>query len=87
MQTRLCVDGLPEWMTSARLKDLCSTYGGVVSAYVVRDMTGRSLAFGFVEMATPAQVDHVIHALDGTDRFGSMLHVTRTMSRVFDCVR
>lgn len=87
METRLYLEGLPQWMNSAALKDLCSAYGDVVCAHVVRDVDGRSLACGHVEMTRPMEVERVIRELNGSERFGVTMWVSRTSRRVFATAR
>jgi RNA recognition motif-containing protein len=82
MHMTLCLDGLPTWMTSTQVAELCAPYGSVQSARVVCDAYGASMNYGFVQMATVEQAEGVVQALDGCDRFGSLLYVARTYPRV-----
>ena len=85
MEKTLCVDGLPSWMTSVQLKELCAPYGRVESARVVCDAYGVSMSYGFVQMETAEEAEGVVQGLDGCDRFGALIYVARTyphLSRV-----
>jgi hypothetical protein len=82
MDMTLCLDGLPTWMTSAQVAELCAQYGNVQSARVVCDAYGTSMKYGFVQMATVEDAEGVVQALDGCDRFGTLLYVARTYPRV-----
>jgi RNA recognition motif. (a.k.a. RRM, RBD, or RNP domain) len=82
MHMTLCLDGLPTWMTSTQVADLCTPYGSVQSARVVCDAYGASMNYGFVQMATVEEAEGVVQALDGCDRFGGLLYVARTYPRV-----
>ena len=82
MDMTLCLDGLPTWMTSTQVAELCAPYGSVQSARVVYDAYGASMNYGFVQMATLEAAEGVVQALDGCDRFGSLLYVARTYPRV-----
>jgi RNA recognition motif-containing protein len=82
MHMTLCLDGLPSWMASAQLADLCAAYGRVQSARVVCDAYGASMNYGFVQMATVEEAEGVVQALNGCDRFGSLLYVARTYPRL-----
>ena len=53
-------------MDDARLEQLFSEHGKVLNARVVSDReTGRSRGFGFVTMASEAEMNDAISALDG----------------------
>lgn len=82
MEKTVCLDGLPSWMTSAQLADLCARYGPVRSARVVCDAYGGSMNYGFVEMTTVNDAEEVVQALDGSDRFGAAVYVARTYPRL-----
>ena len=62
---RIYVGGLPYSMTSQQLFELFAEHGEVKDASVVEDrMTRQSRGFGFVEMATDADGDAAIKALN-----------------------
>jgi len=62
---RLYVGNLPYSMTDAKLEELFSQYGTVVSAQVIMDRdTGRSKGFGFVEMAGDEEAQAAIDGLN-----------------------
>lgn len=65
MTKRLYVGNLPYSMTDAKLEELFSQYGTVVSAQVIMDRdTGRSKGFGFVEMAGDEEAQAAIDGLN-----------------------
>lgn len=82
MHRTLCLDGLPSWMISAQLRDLCAPYGTVQTARVVCDAYGASMNYGFVQMATVEDAEEVMQSLNGCDRFGVFLYVARTYPRL-----
>ena len=82
MYKTLCVDGLPSWITSVQLAELCAPYGIVQSARIVHDAYGASMNYGFVQMATVKDAEEVVQALNGCDRFGGLLYVARTYPRL-----
>jgi RNA recognition motif-containing protein len=71
MGKKLYVGNLPYTVTDSSLEQLFAAHGTVTSAQVIMDRdTGRSKGFGFVEMASDAEAQAAIaamngHALDG----------------------
>jgi RNA recognition motif-containing protein len=80
MDPMLRVEPLPFWFTDSDLGYLCSTYGRVLSANIVKDAKGRSLRYGFVEMSAQEEADRLREALNGSELFGYPLRVTRLSS-------
>lgn len=73
---RVYVGNLPWDVDSARLEQLFSEHGKVLSARVVSDReTGRSRGFGFVSMASESEVNDAIAALDGQTLDGRAIRV------------
>lgn len=63
---RIYVGNLPWEVDDARLEQVFSEHGKVVSAKVVYDRdSGRSRGFGFVTMASEAEMNDAIANLDG----------------------
>ena len=60
----LVVDQLPRSFSDDQLIALFRPFGQVNSCSVVRSASGRSLGFGFVEMANPKDADRAVAALD-----------------------
>lgn len=82
MAKRIYVGGLPYSCTEQDLEDLFKAHGEVTSATVVSDRyTGQSKGFGFVEMATDAESDSAISALNGTMMGGRSLTVNEARPR------
>lgn len=71
MGKRLYVGNLPYTVTEQDLTEKFSALGTVESATLITDRhTGRSKGFGFVEMATDAEAQQAIEAINGTDYDG-----------------
>ncbi len=70
------VGSLPWAVDDARLAQIFSQAGNVVSAQVVKDRdTGRSRGFGFVEMSTEEEAQAAVSNLNGTDVEGRKIVV------------
>lgn len=73
---KLFVGSLPWSVDDARLAELFSQAGNVVSAQVVKDReTGRSRGFGFVEMSTDQEAQAAVANLNGSDVEGRKIVV------------
>ena len=73
---KLYVGGLPYSVTDGRLEEIFAPHGTVASARVISDkFTGTSRGFGFVEMASGAEAQSAIDALNGTQLDGRTLVV------------
>jgi len=82
MGKKLYVGNLSYGVTNDDLKQLFSAHGAVVSADVIMDReAGRSKGFGFVEMATDAEAQAAIAALNGQDSNGRALTVNEARPR------
>ena len=76
MAKKLFVGGLPYSVTSAKLEEIFSKIGKVVSADVIEDkFTGRSKGFGFVEMEDEKDADKAVKELNGTEMEGRTIAV------------
>jgi RNA recognition motif-containing protein len=76
------VGNLPKTAKDRELEKLFEPYGKVVSAAVIRDRkSGEPRGFGFVEMATRAEGEHAIAALNETEFGGQKLHVNEARER------
>lgn len=72
---RMYVGNLPWQVDNTRLEQVFSEHGKVVDARVVYDReSGRSRGFGFVTMASEAELNDAIAALDGQVNY--ILHNT-----------
>jgi RNA recognition motif-containing protein len=72
------VGNLPYTTTDAELQQTFEAYGAVSRTKVITDReTGRSRGFGFVEMATDAEAEAAIEALNGADFSGRRLIVNK----------
>lgn len=73
---KLFVGSLPWAVDDARLGEIFSQAGTVVSAQVVKDReTGRSRGFGFVEMSTEEEAAAAVQNLNGSDVDGRKIVV------------
>jgi RNA recognition motif-containing protein len=76
MGKRLYVGNLSYGTTDASLRELFEEHGSVTSAQIIMDReTGRSKGFGFVEMASDAEGQAAISALNGQQVDGRALTV------------
>lgn len=73
---KLFVGSLPWAVDDAKLAQIFSQAGNVVSAQVVKDRdTGRSRGFGFVEMSTEEEAQAAVSQLNGNDIEGRKIVV------------
>jgi len=80
--SKLYVGNLSFQVTTEQLRELFVQHGEVVDAIVLSDRdTGRSRGFGFVTMATNAEAQAAIQALNGTDFQGRALTVNEARER------
>lgn len=76
MVKKLFVGSLPWAVDDAKLAEIFSQAGTVVTARVIKDReTGRSRGFGFVEMSTDEEADLAIKNLNGLDIEGRKIVV------------
>ncbi len=76
MGMKLYVGNLGYGIGDSELEKLCSVYGNVISAQVIKDRdTGRSKGFGFVEMDNSQAGQAAISALNGKEVEGRALVV------------
>src|SRR4051812_13348199 len=82
MGSKLYVGNLSYDVDSSALEALFTPHGTVQSAEVISDrMTGRSKGFGFVQMASDAEAQAAIAALNGQDNGGRALTVNEAKPR------
>ena len=83
MGKKLYVGNLGYNATDADLQQLFGAHGTVESAQVINDRdTGRSKGFGFVEMASNAEAEAAIAALNGAQHDGRALKVNEAKPKV-----
>ncbi|MDO8618958.1 MAG: RNA-binding protein [Candidatus Daviesbacteria bacterium] len=76
MAKKLFIGSLPWSVDDAKLAEIFSQAGTVVSAKVIKDReTGRSRGFGFVEMSTDDEADTAVKNLNGSDVDGRQIVV------------
>ncbi|OWM71485.1 28 kDa ribonucleoprotein, chloroplastic-like [Punica granatum] len=79
---RVYVGNLPWQVDDARLEQVFSEHGKVISARVVMDReSGRSRGFGFVTMSSETEVNDAIAALDGQSLDGRAIRVNIAETR------
>ena len=82
MGKKLYVGNLSYNVSNADLEQLFGQHGTVESADVIMDRaTGRSKGFGFVEMASDAEAQAAVAALNGKDYGGRPLTVNEAKPR------
>lgn len=82
MGKRIFVGNLPFGADDAKLNELFSQHGEVISAEVVKDrFSDRSRGFGFVEMASNEAAAAAIAALNGHQLDGRALTVNEARPR------
>ena len=82
MADRLFIGNLPFTVDSAKLTEIFSQAGKVVSADVITDkMTGRARGFAFVEMSTDGETQKAIDTLNGYEIEGRKLVVNKARPR------
>ena len=73
---KLFVGSLPWGVDDAKLSEIFSQAGTVVSAQVVKDRdTGRSRGFGFVEMSSDEEAQAAVQNLNGSEIDGRKIVV------------
>lgn len=76
MAIRLYVGNLPYSVNQAKLEEIFSPFGTIVSATVITDkFSGRSKGFGFVEFDSDEAAKEAIAKLDGTEIDGRAMRV------------
>ena len=83
MGPKIYVGRLPHSVTDKQLKDLFAAHGAVAGARVITDkFTGQSRGFGFVEMASDAEAQAAMQALNRSEMGGSLLTQNESVSEV-----
>ena len=75
---RVFIGNLPFTVSESELEKMCAELSEVHSARLVKDQTGKSRGFGFVEVADS---EHVIESLDEKECQGSTLVVKYAVDR------
>jgi RNA recognition motif-containing protein len=82
MGKKLYVGNLSYDVDSSALEQMFSAHGTVTSAQIITDRdTGRSKGFGFVEMASDAEAQAAISAMNGQEHGGRALTVNEAKPR------
>ncbi len=73
---KLFVGSLPWEVDDAKLAEIFSQVGTVVTASVIKDRdSGRSKGYGFVEMSTEEEAQKAVATLNGSDVSGRQIVV------------
>ena len=76
------VGNLSYTLTESDLQQAFEAYGEVTSVNIIKDKySGRSRGFGFVQMASGAEAQSAIDALNGKDLNGRALNVSEARPR------
>ncbi len=70
MSKKIYVGNLSYQTDEDSLKSAFDSMGEVLSVRIIKDPTGRSKGFGFVEMTSDADADRAISSLNGTNFMG-----------------
>lgn len=70
MPKKIYVGNLSYQTDEDSLKNAFDSIGEVLSVRIIKDPTGRSKGFGFVEMTSDEDADKAISSLNGTDFMG-----------------
>jgi len=70
MSKKIYVGNLSYQTTEDSLKNAFDAIGEVLSVRIIKDETGRSKGFGFVEMTSDDDADKAIATLNGSDFMG-----------------
>ena len=79
--TNVYVKNLPETTTDEDLKKFFGTYGTITSAIVMRDASGNSKCFGFVNFQSPDAAAAAVEKLNGTASDDKVLYVGRAQRK------
>jgi polyadenylate-binding protein len=75
------VKNLPEAMDEAGLSDLFKDFGELTSVAVMKDATGKSRGFGFVNFAESEQAKAGVEAMNGREIGGKKIYAGRAMKK------
>jgi RNA recognition motif-containing protein len=84
---KLHIGNIAKSVSDADLKELVITVAEPSSVEIVRDRTGESKGFGFVEFATEDNGRAAITGLDGKELGGQALKVSEAKPRKADAPR
>lgn len=79
--TNVYVKNLEESVDEETLSKMFAEFGMVTSAVIMRDESGASKGFGFVNMETPEQAGDAVDALNGKDIKGKELYVGKAQKK------
>ena len=83
MNNKLYVGNLAFSVTEEQLTELFSQYGTVQSVKVIKDESGRSKGFGFIEMGSDDEAANALRNLNGKDVSGRAIKVDVTREKSF----
>ncbi len=81
MTKKIYVGNLPYQADEASLKNVFEAIGEVMSVRIIKDETGRSKGFGFIEMTTDEDAEKAINSLNGTELMGRNMIVNEARAQ------
>ncbi|KAM4603195.1 embryonic polyadenylate-binding protein isoform 1-T1 [Discoglossus pictus] len=80
--TNVYIKNFGEDMDDVRLKDLFAGFGDTLSVKVMKDDTGRSRGFGFVNFVNHEEAQEAVAEMNGKEINGRILYVGRAQKRI-----
>jgi RNA recognition motif-containing protein len=81
MSKKIYVGNLPYQADENALKKAFDAIGEVSSVRIIRDETGRSKGFGFIEMSSDEDADKAVTNLNGTEFMGRKMIVNEARAQ------
>lgn len=81
MSKRIYVGNLSYQADEDKLKNAFNVVGEVSSVRIIKDETGRSKGFGFIEMTSDEDADKAISSLHGTEFMGRKMIVNEARAQ------
>ncbi|XP_042898473.1 polyadenylate-binding protein 1A-like [Parasteatoda tepidariorum] len=79
--TNIYLKPLQPEIDDIHLIELCSKYGNILSARVMKNDDGKSKGFGFVSFEKTEEAKTAVEQLNGTQLYGKVLYVGRAMKK------
>merc|ERR1719461_2495726 len=81
LERRLFVHNLSRNVNDEELKEMFINFGKITSAEVIKDESGRSRGFGFVEFEKKESATRAIHEMTNTIHYGKPLYLSRARAK------
>lgn len=72
--TNVYVKNLSETVSDEKVNELFAAFGPITSAVVMKDASGKSKGFGFINFETAEAAQAAVEALEGKEIDGKMLN-------------